>query len=517
MVDAATVSATDTALIDREHMANFTRASGSTCIISSKILIALTIVMLGGCSSVVHKPLVAPATKDRMIAIFFDGTHNDASSDTNVKKLHALVSLQDSKRISSLYIEGVGAGTDVLGMGAGLGIGARVRIAYAFLLDNYRPGDKIYIFGFSRGAYSARILVSLLYHAGFPTMDSTSPPIDSAEIADIVYDASKERLPEISPFTESKRQERVKDRLIAKGLVPDCELDMAAKGKHNDAVAVEVLGLWDTVEALGIPDWDSKVVDRLGGDQYIPNVGNGNPRYGDKLCNVRYVFHALALDDNREWVFTPQLMTRRHLFNGCTPNRQNPILEGAKLRKNHLHEVWFAGAHSDVGGGYPDSLLSGVSLNWMIEKLSAVAPDLLPSNAKVREDPYGTSHDPEAGLLWSTLYHAFNRDVVKYALEKATPDEGPAVPIPEHLNRGIVCVHKSVTDRRIFAPPKVHEYRQLSLRTRAKNPSGIEVDLVADDSADYRGLGRRREKTLAVGEGPIVDKITVSECPNGID
>ena len=484
------------------------------------ILVALGVVILGGCSSVVHKPLVAPDVRGRMIAIFFDGTHNDASSDTNVKKLHSLVSLQDGKPISTLYIEGVGTGTDVLGMGAGLGIGARVRVAYAFLLDNYRPGDRIYIFGFSRGAYSARMLVSLLYHAGFPAkvVAGGNPPVDSKEIADIVFDAVKEEPHEISPFTEPKKQERVRRALVAKGLEPDPELDKAASGaKENKAVSVEVLGLWDTVEALGIPDWGAKIVDKLGGTPYVPNVDHANPRYGDKLCNVHHAFHALALDDNREWVFTPQLMTRRHLFNGCTPKRESPILDGAKVRKGHLHEVWFAGAHSDVGGGYADSLLSGISLNWMIDRVRAVAPRLLPSKkTSVRSDPYGTSHDPESGA-WSALYHGLNRDVVKYALDKAMPDDGPTEPVPDHPGRGVICVHKSVMERRMFAPPKPHEYRQLALATPLASGASMEIDLVADEIPDYKRLGRFREKTKADGNTPVVERVRISECRDGIE
>lgn len=491
------------------------------------VVIAIVLIALGGCSAVVHKPLVAPSlgagqeakAGGRKIAIFFDGTHNDASSDTNVKKLHSLVSLQDGKPISTLYIEGVGTGTDVLGMGAGLGIGARVRIAYAFLLDNYRPGDKIYIFGFSRGAYSARILVSLLYHAGFPTVQTEGgrPPVDSKAVADIVFDAVKEEPFETSPFSEANRQARVTKKLSEMGLDPDPELVNASNGvKENKAVTVEVLGLWDTVEALGIPDWGPKTIDKLGGTPYIPIVGNANPRYGDKLCNVHHVFHALSLDDDREWVFTPQLMTRRYLFNGCTPKRENPILDGANFRKGHLHEVWFAGAHSDVGGGYADSLLSGTGLNWMIERVRAVAPGLLPSGeTRVRSDYYGTSHDPEGGWFWSALYHGLNRDVVKYALDTAKDDDGPASPVPQHLNRGVICVHTSVLERRMAVPPKSHEYRQLGLKARIGADRMLKVDLVADEN--YMRLGRLREKTDTDGDKPVVGKVRISECKDGIE
>lgn len=463
---------------------------------------AFVVLIAGGCGSVVHKPLVAASEGPRQIAIFLDGTHNDASSDTNIKKLHSLVSLQGRMDIATLYVEGVGTGNDVLGMSTGLGIGSRVRIAYEFILNHYRPEDKtsrsrdkIHIFGFSRGAYSARILTSLLYHAGLPTVGIDGKQRTATEIADIVFRAVKDDELVIGN-AEPQRQAWVARRLREAGLEP------------GEPVDVEVLGLWDTVEALGIPDWDAKIVDKLGGAPYVPNVDDANPRYGDKLCNVHHAFHAVSLDDDREWVFTPLLLTRQHLFNGCTPGRVNPLLgvDNQPL-PGRLHEVWFAGAHSDVGGGYADTLLSGVSLNWMIKRLCAAVPGLLPSAAAVRADPYGSSHDPEAGV-WSPLYHAQNRNVVGYALDGAKPDRTD--PIPEHLLRGTVCVHRSVIERRRFAPPKEHEYRQLSLRKY-----GV-VHLVPDSSPEYSGMGRLRERTGDDPPGDDAATIEVRECKDGI-
>jgi len=108
--------------------------------------------------------------------------------------------------------------------------------------------------------------------------------------------------------------------------------------------------------------------------------------------------------------------------------------------------VWFAGAHSDVGGGYHESGLSGVSLNWMIDNLAPTG--LLPPQAAVRADPFGSSHDPEHGTL---LYHAINRDVLRYALDAQTLS----------AFRAAVCVHPSVFERRQRLPAQPHENRQL--------------------------------------------------------
>ena len=108
--------------------------------------------------------------KTRDLVIFFDGTSNDEGSHTNIAKLHNLVTLQNRSDISTTYIKGVGTGTKIIGMAMGWGIGDDVREAYLYLIDNYdhKYKDRISIFGFSRGAYTARILASLLYVAGIP-------------------------------------------------------------------------------------------------------------------------------------------------------------------------------------------------------------------------------------------------------------------------------------------------------------------------------------------------------------
>ena len=93
---------------------------------------------------------------------------NEEGSHTNISKLHKLVTLQNKDDVLSTYIEGVGTRKRILGMATGWGIGNDVRSAYLFLLENYKEHDKVYVFGFSRGAYASRILSSMLYVAGIP-------------------------------------------------------------------------------------------------------------------------------------------------------------------------------------------------------------------------------------------------------------------------------------------------------------------------------------------------------------
>jgi hypothetical protein len=416
---------------------------------------ASLLIALAGCSTVAHKEAVSAAPGPHQLVIFFDGTHNDEVSDTNVKKLHSIVSLQHRPDIATLYVEGVGTGSDVAGMGAGLGMAARVRLAYEFLLRNYSAerGDRIYLVGFSRGAYGARILNSLLYHAGLPPK-----PVGMSykEEADAVFDAVDQHKP-FPPEAEPNRRHLVHLALDARGL------------EQTLPVPVHAMALWDSVAAMGVPDWGARTAHKLHAQRFLADIDNPYSRYGDKLCNVEHAFQALSIDDDREWIFTPLPLTRPHLIAGCTGQedvhglvrRLEPALgEPPAVHNGRIVEVWFAGAHSDVGGGYQDTLLSGVSLNWMLDRLRALdahGTGIVPDGVTVREDVYGTSHDPEAGA-WSPLYHAINRDIAGYALGRTPRAAG------EPPRKASICVHPSVFTRRVMLPPRPNENHQLLLR-----------------------------------------------------
>lgn len=347
------------------------------------IYLLLAISLLSGCAAT-PKQMSALDSKDKKIAIFFDGTANDETSDTNVKKLHSIISLQDRKDLSTFYIEGVGANNKVVGMATGWGIGDRVKKAYSFLAKEYHPGDEVYIIGFSRGAYSARILASLLYYAGLPNIKNDT--FDNS--INQIYDAFKGE--------NEGRRSRINEVLSDNGV------------QATSPAQVKALVLWDTVEALGWPDYEE-------------NVNLPNYRYGDQLCNVEKAFHAVSIDDDRARIFTPILLTRPHLLEDCEELKSSLKTDEQKMSHldNIVEEVWFAGAHADVGGGYLDSELNGVSLNWMIRQLAYTG--LLPNNARVREAPNGVSHDPEHGFPWSMLYKKQHRNLWNYLI--TTPDK----------------------------------------------------------------------------------------------
>ena len=372
-------------------------------------------------TAVNHTPS-RPAGIPMNLAVFFDGTANDEGSYTNIANLHNLVTLQGRSDISTSYIKGVGTGTKVVGMAMGWGIGHDVREAYLYLAENYdhlQQKDKIYIFGFSRGAYAARILSALLYVAGIPKLDQIEKG-NRYDYINEIYKAYKGKKSVID------RRKQVLSVTGSKAIKP---------------VEVEFLGLWDTVEALGFPD-------------YKEDIHEPNTRYADQLCNIKKAAHALSIDDDRARIFTPILLTHRHLVEECD-HEINSI-------ENKVIEVWFAGAHSDVGGGYQDTNISGISLNWMLSQLEENNINLVPQGTRVYADYSDLTHDPESGLF-GLIYRKRNRNIPCYMLkngmingkckrDKIVKEEGYEI---DHIKP--VKVHQSVIDRLCEKSPESFE------------------------------------------------------------
>ncbi|WP_171757777.1 DUF2235 domain-containing protein [Vibrio sp. RE86] len=336
------------------------------------------------------------------IVIFFDGTANDETSRTNVKEMESLLHLYGKGNYASFYVEGVGVGGKIIGGTTGWGAAYRIRQAYTYLLNNHNPGDKIYIFGFSRGAYQARILTSMIRFAGIPDVETLN--VSSSKAADEIYSSYKGKFE-----PESKRKDEVYKTLNQLGAeLPD----------YDNPIKITALGLWDTVEAYGWLDGED-------------NVDEPNNRYGDQLCNVENAFHAVSLDDNRATVFTPLLLTRKHLIQECSEQQKVDL---------NLKEVWFSGAHSDVGGGYNQSRMNASSLKWMLSELTDetnfTEQPLFPSFvADINTSVLDTSHNPRSTWYFRLAYKYQPRTPVKYFNQENStqPD--------------LIYIHRSVLER----------------------------------------------------------------------
>lgn len=401
--------------------------------------------LMTGCAIPTPRVIVPQAelAQGREIAIFFDGTDNGPSDETNVFKLYNMIKKRPD--ILTFYIEGVGVGGKIIGAGTGWGISNRVKQAYSFLIENYRDGDKIYIFGFSRGAYTARILTAMLYYAGIPEVPNNlafcrqSDPNVIGEITQLPRNECVFRVSEMIFWSykgdkePAERASNIKEEMKSMGLV----------SASLRPVPVTVLGLWDTVEALGFVDtWEA--IKKKMGFTIIPDPGERNGKYGDQLCNVEYALQALSIDDDRADVFTPKLVTLPHLI---TNRLKDDHSCGAINDFSKVNEVWFSGAHSDVGGGYKDcevksDCISNVSLNWMIRELARKSK-IITSQQTLPADTLSPSHDSENG---SRLYAREQRDLRQL------------VQASVFYNHGKPKIHCSVVERLAQKTVKDHEF-----------------------------------------------------------
>jgi len=259
----------------------------------------------------------AEDTARKRIVICADGTWNDPEDKhpTNVVRMARAIKPQDGNGVQQVVFYDWGVGSyyaRIRGGVAGLGLKKNVQDCYRFIVQNYDEGDELFLFGFSRGAYTVRALAGFLNKCGILERDRA------------------DQIPEAFRYYKRRR------------FKPGSEAAEEWRREHGVEARGEVafLGVWDTVGALGVPT------------RVLAFVDEPDLFYDDKLgSSVRTARHAVAIDEKRE-DFEPTLWCEK-------PDAKS----GADVK-----EVWFAGVHADVGGGYgpkDGKLLSDVPLAWM--------------------------------------------------------------------------------------------------------------------------------------------------------
>ncbi|TNH17875.1 DUF2235 domain-containing protein [Halomonas sp. BL6] len=252
-------------------------------------------------------------TQQKLI-LLFDGTWNDPEDQTNVYRLTRLLH-DDDKGVKQRFYYDPGVGTSryqrFIGGAFGYGLSDNLRKGYDWLARRYREGDEIWIFGFSRGAYTARSLVGMMRKCGLVHV--------------------------VTPSLLDKAEQLYRDR----ELHPDSDACKAFKANFSRQPRVHFIGVWDTVGALGVPgtklfkryyDWH---------DTQLSSI-------------VDYAYQAVALDEHRA-DYNVSLWT-------SADGQQKPANRDVQQR-------WFIGAHANVGGGYgPRDALADIPLLWMVEK-----------------------------------------------------------------------------------------------------------------------------------------------------
>jgi uncharacterized protein (DUF2235 family) len=274
------------------------------------------------------------------IVICCDGTGNEVEGNlSNVLKLFRILRKTSDQRV--YYNPGIGTiGTSdawtkitqdakgVFELATGYGLDDEILGAYGFVAENYAPDDRLFLFGFSRGAYTVRALAAFIHVVGL-----LSP--DQLNIANYALSAYKKS-------GETKPDEKI-------DLHPAWQFGKVAQAR---AIIIDFLGVWDTVASMIVPRWDRGIpIPTL---QTLP--------YTRRNSSVKVFRHAKAIDERRRF-FRLNRWQDPQDFVADQFHPQNKVPQDIK-------QVWFAGVHADIGGGYPEtsSGLSKYPLNWMIDE-----------------------------------------------------------------------------------------------------------------------------------------------------
>jgi len=276
------------------------------------------------------------------IVVLCDGTGQEGGkgNSTNVYKLFNMLEDRTSRQIA-FYDPGIGTGwRKITGNIGGMGISRNIRQCYRFIFENYEAGDRIFLFGFSRGAATVRSLSSFIHYFGIL-------PKSRPKLIKKAYNIYK-------TGNDEKRKRRA---------------DEFVRLHHTMWTRIKFIGCYDTVAALGLPF------------KFASAILDGIPGFRHRFHNftlsesIEHAYQALAIDDERK-TFHPVLW-------------DTDITDYQTMR-----QVWFAGMHTDVGGGYKEQELSDIPLVWLTHMAVLKGLRIYPRHkVEIAEDENGFMHD----------------------------------------------------------------------------------------------------------------------------
>jgi uncharacterized protein (DUF2235 family) len=333
------------------------------------------------------------------------GTDLAATSQLEKEQERALADADGTVLQCAKYLHGVGDSDNflvkALGGTVGAGLIARIVRGYTYISRNYVPGDKIFIVGFSRGAYTARALAGLIAAKGLidPTKNDLTKE-DAYRLGTAVWYAYRKSVVQGKGDWFGRLQQIAFDlpHFVSKPPADDQLI----------AAPIEAVAVWDTVGALGIPVFTVNA-SRIDAFQFADRALNAKVAHG---------LHAISVDEMRS-DFTPTLWD-------------------ADVR---VTQVLFPGAHADVGGGYTtdgnQSGLSDCALAWMTAELRTLGVGFADAPAYVaRPDADGVSHQPWTELPWPALPHCARSFPAGLRLSKCLVERlgaGPVTYAPVNL------------------------------------------------------------------------------------
>ncbi len=346
----------------------------------------------------------------KRLVLCCDGTGNELEGNlSNVLKLYRIAIKDDSQRV--YYDPGIGTlgqhdewsrikqnAKGVFGLVTGYGLDDDVLDAYRFLAENFEDGDEIFLFGFSRGGYTVRVLAGFLYLIGLLHPDQ----LNFAGYALAAYKRASEK----SDFHIAWDFRRITGGRTA---------------------PITFMGVWDTVASVMVPRRDRF---------YIPSLLTlPYTRTNPSVATFR---HAIAIDEQRR-------MFRLNRWIEPQPFKPNAFAGDEPSQAQDIKQVWFTGVHADVGGGYPEteSALSKFPLDWMIGEAVATG---LQINSSMRNhlvlghDRFGGTKRYVAPDVAAAMHRSLTAgwQIIEWLPKRAVLRESPADALKQgwYLPRG---------------------------------------------------------------------------------
>jgi len=346
-------------------------------------------------------------TMSKNIVLCSDGTGNTAikGRGTNVFKLYEALDLEPDKQVA-FYDDGVGTERlrplAALGGAFGFGLSRNVRQLYTALARVYARGDRIFLFGFSRGAFTVRTLAGFIAACGIVDRERCRSEDGLAAAVRETYSAYRDRyrtalmrLFRGKPSDQPETVKRVRRELVVQ--------HAARPGLEAWQVPIAFIGVWDTVDAVGFPvPFIADAFNTLVYPYKFPNYRLGP--------TVRRARHALAVDDQRH-TFHPLLWDERPGPDArLADSVPNP--RPGETPTDRIQQIWFPGVHSNVGGGYPKQGMSIVSLVWIMDEARAAGLQFCRSDTDLyceRQNAHDQMYNSRAGVGF--YYRFMPRDI----------------------------------------------------------------------------------------------------------
>lgn len=369
----------------------------------------------------------------QQLAVFMDGTWNDEADRTNVLRLFECVATSGAGGLPqrAKYVPGVGTKWHerITGGAVGRGLSENVLEAYRWIAKHYDwnspEPDRIFLFGFSRGAYTARSVAGLIATCG---LMRPGAPFD----VQWLYQRYRDRKQQAEPIYRLEYFRQSGERK----LTPDEERLLG----HSRRVDIHMIGVWDTVGALGIP-WTG-----------MPLIGKRAFYFHNPNLSVihKHAFQALAIDEHRQ-PYKPTLWT---VFQ---PKAKDGAPEIPPLER--CEQRWFAGAHSNVGDGYKNDPLPEAPLAWLQHKAAALglgfASIVTPNPAAYATKPVDSYAEFMGGAFrMVTFGRRFYRPI---GLERKQVKGGTSYPINEWID---ASVFERCRRDPAYRPPNLLEWQR---------------------------------------------------------